>query len=61
MWIMLLIVIHKKNIDDIPARMTLEFPSKELCESTLSTLEYDTKKVWPITNFKVIGSCQKSS
>ena len=55
MWILLLIAVHIKDPSDIPAKINLEFPSQESCQSALNSLTFWVK----FESFKVEGKCTK--
>lgn len=58
-WALILIAVNTNNPQDQPARMQFGFETRELCQQTLSTLEYDIK----FKSFQVQGQCveKKSS
>lgn len=55
-WILILLCVNITNANDIPGRVTLEFDTKEQCESSLKTMIYNLK----FETFKVIGSCNEN-
>jgi len=56
-WLLILLCINSTNVNDVPGRVTLEFPTKETCEASLRTLTYNLK----FDTFKVIGSCNENT
>ena len=56
-WILLLVVVHISNSNDIPGKVFLEFPDKASCESAVSSMTYWLK----FNTFKVVASCQEKS
>ena len=55
---LILIAVHSKDPNDIPAYVTVEFPSQQRCLSALNTIQYEIK----FKSFKVEAQCiEKSS
>lgn len=54
-WILIIIAVHINDPNDQPARMKFGFETRELCEQTLNTLEYDIK----FKSFKLEGRCSQ--
>lgn len=54
MWMLLLIAVNVTNPDDIPARASIEFPSKQECLTAL----YSMKSWCKFESFKVKGTCE---
>ena len=52
---MILIAVHINNPNDVPGKITLEFPDQQSCETSLRSLRYKLK----FDSFKVEGKCQK--
>jgi hypothetical protein len=52
---MILIAVSINNPQDIPGRVTLEFPTEEACQHSLKTMTFWLK----FDSFKVTGSCKK--
>jgi len=55
MWLLMLIAVHTTNPDDIPGRVTIEFPTEEACRASLKSMTYWLK----FDSFKVTGKCEK--
>lgn len=55
MWVLVLLAIHTKNLDDIPGRVYLEFPTKEACEASAKSMTYWLK----FDSFRVTAYCEK--
>lgn len=55
MWLLVLLAIKINDPQDVPGRVTLEFPTEEACKTSLKTMTYWLK----FDSFKVIGSCEK--
>jgi hypothetical protein len=55
MWIMVLLAIHAKNPDDIPARVYLDFPTEEACRASARSLTYWLK----FDSFKITAHCER--
>jgi hypothetical protein len=53
MWILLLTAIHISNVNDIPATITMEFPTEQQCLAAAETLKYKIK----INSYKIEPSC----
>jgi hypothetical protein len=56
-WLLILLVVHKNDPNDIPGRVTLEFESQAACERSLSNMFYWLK----FDSFKVEGKCIRKS
>jgi hypothetical protein len=54
-WILILLCINITNANDIPGKVTLQFETKEQCESSLKTMTYNLK----FDTFKVVGNCEE--
>ena len=52
---MVLLAVSVTNPQDIPGKITLEFPSQQACEQSLQTMRYQLK----FNGFKVEGKCIK--
>lgn len=57
MWLMILIAVHLKNPNDIPGKITLEFPDQNSCEQSLKSMSFWLK----FDSFKVEGKCIKKN
>jgi hypothetical protein len=57
MWLMILIAVHIKDPKDIPGKVTLEFPTQQICEQSLASMTYWLK----FESFKVEAQCIKKS
>jgi len=55
MWLMILIAVHLTDPNDIPGKVTLEFPDQQSCEHAKSSMTYWLK----FKNFKVESTCTK--
>jgi hypothetical protein len=55
MWLLVLLAIKINDPQDIPGRVTLEFPTEEACKASLKTMTFWLK----FDSFKVIGHCEK--
>jgi hypothetical protein len=55
MWLMILLAVHTNNPQDIPGKVTLEFPTEEACRHSLKSMTFWLK----FDSFKVIGKCEK--
>jgi hypothetical protein len=56
-WILILIAVHSKDPNDIPAYVTVGFPSQQRCLSALNTIQYEIK----FKSFKVEAQCVEKS
>lgn len=45
-WILLLIAVNNLDPADKPATLTIEFPSKEICEKSAATIKYEIAFKW---------------
>lgn len=57
MWILLLLSVNISNPQDIPGKVTLEFPTQQACEAAKESMTYWLK----FDSFKVTAECQKKS
>jgi len=55
-WILILLCVNITNPNDIPGRVTLQFETKEQCETSLKSMSYWLK----FDSFKVIGNCEEA-
>jgi hypothetical protein len=54
MWLLLLVAVNVNNANDIPARASIEFESRESCITALHSM-----KSWcKFESFKVKGTCE---
>jgi hypothetical protein len=53
MWILLLLSVNVNNPQDIPGKVTLEFPTQQTCEAAKSSMTYWLK----FDTFKVTAEC----
>jgi hypothetical protein len=54
-WLLILLCVSINNPNDVPGRLTLEFDTKQQCETTLKTMTYNLK----FDTFKVVGNCEE--
>jgi hypothetical protein len=54
-WVLIFLCVSINNPKDVPGRLTLEFESKQQCETSLSTMTYWLK----FDSFKVVGKCEE--
>lgn len=55
MWTLLIIAVHVNDPNDIPARLTMQFPSEHECQAAANSLEYDLK----FKQFKLEATCSQ--
>lgn len=55
-WILVVLCINISNPKDIPGRLTLEFESKQQCETSLASMDYWLK----FDSFKIIAKCEET-
>jgi hypothetical protein len=55
MWILMIIAVHINNPEDIPAKVSFSFETKEQCEKIVTSLDYWVK----FKDFKIEASCLK--
>lgn len=45
-WILILVAINNLNPEDKPAKLTMEFPTKESCELASKSIKYEIDFKW---------------
>jgi hypothetical protein len=56
-WILILTAVNTLNSNDIPAKLVMEFPTKELCEKSASTIKYEIDFKW----YKLDKQCKRKN
>jgi hypothetical protein len=55
MWVLVILAVHINNLNDVPARLTMQFPSEQQCLTAVDSLEYDIK----FKQFKLEATCSQ--
>jgi hypothetical protein len=55
MWLLVLLAMRINDPQDVPGRITLEFPTEESCKTSLKTFTYWLK----FDTYKIVGQCEK--
>jgi len=56
-WILLLTAINTFDSNDRPAKLIMEFPTKEICEKSASTIKYEIAFKW----YKLDKQCKRKN
>jgi hypothetical protein len=56
-WLLIFLCVNINNPNDVPGKLTLEFDTKQQCESSLKTMTYWLK----FDTFKVVGNCEEAN
>ena len=57
MWILILLAVNITNPQDVPGKISVEFPTEQACEQARATVQYQLK----FDGFKVTTQCVKKS
>jgi hypothetical protein len=57
MWILLLLAVNINNPQDVPGKVSIEFPTEQACQQAQATVTSWLK----FDSFKVIAQCKKQS
>ena len=57
MWILIILAVHVNDPQDVPGRVTLEFPTQQACEQARESMTYWLK----FKSFRVEARCEKQS
>jgi hypothetical protein len=55
MWVLVLLAIHTKNLDDVPGKVYIDFPTEEACKMSARSMTYWLK----FDSFKITAHCER--